>query len=353
MKPTRSASPGWFAVIFGVATLGTLTLHLLRASEITKTETALFAILEFLFSIAFAWVLSKISFRREFEEGQKRFAIAAYRRVREIERTADRLLIRTSQRTSDSTSELTHEVDVIRQIAMGIQDAVRSSIADWAEIIGDEITTVEKIEELRTKKSRLLMESDSMRVQATGQVRDATIAANLENLNKQLSDLRETLPASLQVLDESEDSKDTYSQTVSELLEELEDQGYVELMGFWEPDAGCDTNVDHLKPGAKLFFSIGDVGPRIATYAVRDEDNRCVGVLFNTSTSSGSYNEFAVVLARTLGKSDFQGTFLGVDEEDEQSGRVYFKAKAMPIPGHLESLYEQLTEPAVAPPRTK
>ena len=96
----------------------------------TKTETALFGILEFVFSISFAWILSRISFRAEFEEGQRRFAIAAYRRVREIERTADRLLIRTSQSSSGASLELTHEIDVIRQIAIGIQDAIKSSIAD-------------------------------------------------------------------------------------------------------------------------------------------------------------------------------------------------------------------------------
>jgi hypothetical protein len=39
-----------------------------------------------------------------------------------------------------------HELDVITEIGIGIRESIRSSISDWADIIGDEIETVEKIQ---------------------------------------------------------------------------------------------------------------------------------------------------------------------------------------------------------------
>ena len=162
--------------------------------------------------------------------------------MREIERTADRLLIRTSQRSSGASLELTHEIDVIRQIAIGIQDAIKSSIADWAEIIGAEITTVEKIEELRTKRARLLIETDSTRSQTVGQMNNLAMAESLANLNQQLSDLKNSLPASLQVLEEADDSDNRIDRTMTDLFEELAERDYIELKCFWEPDVGFEKS---------------------------------------------------------------------------------------------------------------
>ncbi len=326
----RADSSGWLALILAVATVTTLGIHLTRASgPVTKTETALFGILEFLFSIAFAWILSRISFRREFEEGQRRFAIAAYRRVREIERTADRLLIRTSERSGAATPELSHEIDVIRQIAIGIQDAVRSSIADWGEIIGDEITAVEKIEEIRTKKSRLLMETDSRRLQQQPNPRDLAISESLKELNQQLTELRKGLPASLQLLEESDESDNTWGQTTLEFVEELQSNNSIELLCFWEPDRGFERLAKELRIGEKLNFAIGDIGPRIAALVARDESGKSVGAVFNTSMAS-PYHEFMAVVATMMGSSKFSGEVVSFDEQDTSSERVYFRVKLAP-----------------------
>ncbi len=117
--------------LLGIALIATLILEIARSGGMTKTEVTLFGILQFVFALTFAWILSKVSNKREFEEGQRKFAIAAYRRVREIERMIDRLLMRSSTKGGTDT-EISHEVEVIKQIGIGIQDTVRSSISDWA-----------------------------------------------------------------------------------------------------------------------------------------------------------------------------------------------------------------------------
>jgi hypothetical protein len=73
----------WFSLLLGLALVATLIIEIVRSGGITKTETTLFGILQFVFSLALAWILSRVSYKKEFEEGQRKFAIAAYRRVRE------------------------------------------------------------------------------------------------------------------------------------------------------------------------------------------------------------------------------------------------------------------------------
>lgn len=57
-----------------------------RSEIATKLESALLSGLQFLASLAFAWVLSFWVFEIGYKDKQKKFALGAFRRIKEIER---------------------------------------------------------------------------------------------------------------------------------------------------------------------------------------------------------------------------------------------------------------------------
>ena len=80
-------------IIVGLLCAGTLILEIYwSGGKITRTETTLFGVLQFIFAVTFAWFLARSSSEREFQQRQKNFAISAYRRIREISRAAERML---------------------------------------------------------------------------------------------------------------------------------------------------------------------------------------------------------------------------------------------------------------------
>lgn len=158
---------------------------------LTQVETTLFSILQFLFSLSFSYILTKMSLKKEFEESQQKFAIAAYRRIKEIQRSIERVLERTKP-NREMTTEVKHEMDVIKNMVLGILDSVNSSTSDWADIIGNFIGKIEKIEELKSK------------AESQSEANETTIA-DQPNVTEEINKLREELPVSLRGLDKLPD----------------------------------------------------------------------------------------------------------------------------------------------------
>ncbi|HEY7770496.1 MAG TPA: hypothetical protein VIB55_20200, partial [Longimicrobium sp.] len=154
---TPSSLPRAFSVIFGLLAAGTLVAQVISARGTPTTlETALFSVLQFVFSLAFAWILTRIAAREEFVASQKAFAIAAYRRINEIDEGVGRLIARANAQARAASPELLRELDVTIAIALGVRASIKSSIADWGDVIGDEITTIKRIEEIQDQQVALL-----------------------------------------------------------------------------------------------------------------------------------------------------------------------------------------------------
>ena len=150
MKTRPTGVAPWFAVALALLTAATIILRISTCNaETTKLETTLFSILQFLFSIGFAYVLAQIVPRDQFMKSQRRFAVAAYRRIKEIDRGVEHLLSRTRYQMKVVSKETLRELEVIRAIAAGICESIKSSVADWGDVIREEIETLEKIEETR------------------------------------------------------------------------------------------------------------------------------------------------------------------------------------------------------------
>lgn len=323
------------AIILGILGVLTVILEIVSSgSETTRTETTLFGILEFVFSVGFAWMLARTTFRKEFEEHQKSFAVAAYRRIREIERTMSRLLSRTKSKIRDSSDELKNELEVIQEIAVGVCDTARSSIGDWSDIIGDEISTIDKIEELRSREQQLLKEPDILDLKTTSLNQEeikSDISIEIQDLERLQQDLIDSLPSTLKFTTKEERDIERPSRQLFDLLQrDYKKDGYIEFDGFWESESGFDGQFSEITPENKLNVRIGDASRRQSIFLVLDSSEKPIGMLiykYRFTGPSCDYGEFMSAVVRTLQQSEFTIQITSVAEQ-KIGKRVYFETKS-------------------------
>lgn len=91
---TLSKLPTWqkgaLLTIAIVSVIAIATLQINSSETATKTESTLFNVLQFIFSTVFAWLLSAFIGETQQTESQRKFAIGAFRRIKEIERAVNR-----------------------------------------------------------------------------------------------------------------------------------------------------------------------------------------------------------------------------------------------------------------------
>lgn len=306
--------------LLGVLAVGTIGLEILTSDQnTTKTEASLFGILQFVFSIAFAWYLSRSNSKAEFEDQQKKFAIAAFRRIKEIESQTNHLIERLSRALSNQVRSSTHELDVARTLALAISETAHSSKLDWADVIGEEIEALDKIQSIKRQKAQI-KESD---------IREAVEVVEFDDprlikLESEIAELKDGLSTELKLLAENEEES-----TRSQLRKEYAEMGHIELTGFGQgkDDFPTEVEISTLEIGEVLDVKIEDVGDRVATLIARNSPGQLVGSFINHY--NGTYADFTHGVCHVLESSKFQVKVSKFDGEDEETGRKYFKAIAV------------------------
>ena len=297
--------------ILAVLAVVTLVTHIARCgANITQTEATLFGILQFVFSVCFAWLLSRSSCKREFQESQKGFAIAAYRRIREVESGLGRLLHRIRNRRHECSDDVERELDVIYEIARGMETTTRSSISDWADIIGEEIATLQQVERLKN-------ETDAYESQ-------------LHDSLEKMDELMSRLPASLRVTERDEIDEDEDEMHAWDICHsELDNHGSITLDGFWEEGYDLDADIRSCQPDQEFSVALvprkGEQGP----INLFDANGRSVGRITNKYSVS-SYDIFARVLCEVVGSHRFPVSLEKIKDFDPKSKRVYFTVRYTP-----------------------
>lgn len=230
-------------VVFALGALVLVILEIVFSSgDLSQLETALFGSMQFLLSIAFAWLLARASARREFQDAQKAFAIAAYRRIREVDKAVSRLIDRVGSGMTRVDAEGSHELDAVREIARGVRESITSSISDWGDVIGEEIETVEQIERLRhaalATPRTIREEDDRPSGDDSDQESEADeTAVRISQLESEISRLAAQLPHSLRIAVQEDQPPDesNVSQYRLALLEELDETGNLDILASWFP----------------------------------------------------------------------------------------------------------------------
>lgn len=298
-----------FAILLGILIAAIVILQIVTCNtSTTKLETTLFSILQFLFSLAFTWILSSMILKGEFMTSQKKFAIAAYRRIKEVDKGVERLIERLRYKKETLPNDTTHELDVALEMATGIRETIKSSTADWADIIGEEVSVFEKIENIRDKQSLLRQEARE----------------------KELKDLISSLPYELQILTKEEPiSHERVALGVNRLEKEKKERGYVDLYCFWNPK--FERKISDFSIGDRLNVSTIDAkeGYGSGVILVKDESNKDVGVVTNRVTSELHYDEFRQALIQFVDKNKFKVEITHIESTVSVGDRIYFHIKTM------------------------
>jgi hypothetical protein len=305
--------------ILGVLALGTIGLEIfISGQETTKVESTLFGVLQFVFSIAFAWFLSKNNSKSEFETQQKKFAVAAFRRIKEIESQTTHLIERLGKAITDRGRSHIHELDIARTLAVSINETTQSSKLDWADVIGEQIEALDKIQNIQRQKALIKSTHGEPELPALTES-----DPRINKLEDELESLKNNLSSELKLMAERDELT-----TKEELENELAESGFLELTAFGggSDDFATERDIATLEIGEELLVTIEDIGDRIATLVAKDSGGKIVGSFLNLY--NGNYAEFTHYVCDALEKSKFKVKVSKLDGEDDESGRKYFKAIA-------------------------
>jgi hypothetical protein len=334
-KPTSSivVISAW---ILGILTAATLIMQLFTANSTTsKLETTLFSVLQFVFSIGFAILLTRATTKNEFQESQRKFAMAAFRRINEIDEGVERILNRATKQIQSASTETCHELEVVHSIAVGIRSSIKSSISDWGDIIGEEISKFEQIEKLETEQNMLLASpknSDDSHDNSDPLLTTDLLQQIKEN-DEKLSALVASLPYPLQIISKKERPRDEVVKYLSNLEKEIESTGALAVNGFWDPS--FEKDIREFKVGDLLHVRTGDTGDRSGILVAYDKHGKSVAVITNKIHSR--YYIFREAIFRVLERSEFDVEITSISaDDDKKSDRHYFTAKIC-VPKRLQT----------------
>ena len=154
-----------------------------------STATILDAIVFFL-ALAIGWIIQGILSRADYQRGLKDYALSAYRRVTDISDSVARMKSEAHQEILQHPESVPPVLHVIDALADELGNTVRSAIVDWADVIGDDIDTLHRLDQAQRMQLRALHNleppSDS-----------STASETLRRLEQEIETLRGNLPTSL------------------------------------------------------------------------------------------------------------------------------------------------------------
>lgn len=327
--------PNWqkgLILLFIISTVTTLVILQINSVETaTKTETTLFNILQFIFSIIFAWLLSAFLGESQFIESQKKFAIGAFRRIKEIERSINRTEKYVNLLESEHDEVVHSKVIAIKGGLSSMKDTVRSSIADWSDIIGDELEISKEINKLQKIRNEDIEINKDLTNDKT-QERD-----------KEIIRLKEQLPH--EFLNELEIDEDFIIENSIEMLAEIwYENNNIILDCFWEEDSGFASPKDILKVDKKFQLARGMTEDRMGALMIYDDNNQVIAVATNIlSEEDISYDIFVEAMEQFYGRkfipkvlngNPLSAKVINIEDFSEKTERIYFQVEIEKIPEH-------------------
>ncbi len=301
--------------------LVTMYIQIDKAQTASKLESTLISAIQFFLSIGFTWFLSQAVFESSQKEKIKKFAITAFRRIKEIERNVKR----THEYISESIKFEDDPLGCLRIVHANLinaQDTINSSMSDWADIIEDEIELGQEIEKLEYQQNQLL-HGKTLVVEEQGKI------------EQRIVDLSKRLPPTLRYTFKVGKGDDIQKKkAVDYLNEEISSKGCLNLRAFWEPNDGLMKEPNELKVGDEVYIARGLTDTRIPVVMVFDKDGNSIGIVVNRCRDKDSgYDIFAnamdIVFGRKirpklLGGKPILAKVVEVEEIDKISKRKYF-----------------------------
>lgn len=300
------------AIVLGVIAVGSFALQAFTLSDrTTKLETVLFNTLQFLLTIGFAWFSTRAISRNEFEANLKRFAVSAYRRISDIEDIVQRLQARISSMRVERSEQDSYDLDVIGAIVDDTAQVINSSIADWADVIGEELIAIETIKRLETEKAEIKAEPIT-----SGNTTE--LDARVKKIDDKIDGLLSALPARLQFDTKREENNERHQKHAAAWMsnKHKEDNG-LKLKVVAGGGYICERDPFGLAPNEPLWATIGGDG----RVNVEDEAGVPLGRALNNSPLI--YDSFSNALATCYGANRIPLKFEGVISTRTEMGVKY------------------------------
>ncbi|OCH40475.1 hypothetical protein [Aliivibrio fischeri] len=317
----------WLRILAFVILLGgCLVLMIIQVNagnKVTTLEASLLNLIQFCLSIGFSWLLSKVVFESSYKESQKKLAVAAFRRIKEIERNVQRTQSYVNSGKNDPNSAVKC-LEVIDFSLTNTKDTIRSSISDWEDIIGEELDIADKIEELVSEQSDASFDSSN----------NTDNHQRFDEIEKEIVDLKSKLPVTMRRTILAVDNEARKAEAVAVLGKVILEQNGLDLYGFWEERGKFMIDLSQISVGDKVHVALGLAGNRYGTLMAYDSGNKTFGVI--TNRCGGPYHDFThameVVFGRKLMPFAYDGIplvaeVIEISPLNLRNGRQHFKLK--------------------------
>ncbi len=267
----------WATFICLVGVLGLIFVQVLFAETASRLESSLFNVLQFVFSLAFTWLLAGSISEAHFRNAQRSFAISAFRRIKEIERSISRLQTHVEPSENLLSDSLKETISIVRAGLASTQDNIRSSIADWSDVIGDEIEVANEVERLANIRDEITTH-DAKPAKSSG---DDRLNKKLEEINAQISELKDQLPKEIanSILDSDEAEEFGYRDAVK-MMQDESSSGRLVFWVYWESQDTLTGDPHNLKVGDKLQIARALTRHR-SDVLLAHLDGKSIGVVLN------------------------------------------------------------------------
>jgi hypothetical protein len=315
-NPTKTVTGSKYellvAIVLGVLAVGSFGLQALTLTEkTTKQETVLFNTLQFLLTVGFAWFSTRAVTRNEFEASLKRFAISAYRRISDIENMIQRLQTRIVTMRAEREGENSSDLDIAEAIVADTIQVVSSSIADWADVIGEELIALETIKRLKNEKAEI-------KTDAKTTTNSNELDLKVKQIDEKISNLISSLPVRLQFDTRREANAAPSEKQVTDWIRNRhKEQDGLRLDVISGGRYQSDRKPETVRFGEPLKGIRNPMGRGIT---VQDFNGVAIGRLLNNS--GFSYSMFSQALQSCYGK-EVPLEFVSIEGIKEEEGVTY------------------------------
>jgi len=162
------------------------------SEQINQTTNFLIETIKLSSTLSFAWYTQKILARQEYLRNLKERAVSAYRRITDLKSSISILRVEIDDILSHDSKIDQKSLETLRIAANLIQITAESSVADWGDIIGEEIKIARTVDQLRKEEAELLLSS------RVGWLEKET-EEKLAKIREEIGNLKDELPLALQV----------------------------------------------------------------------------------------------------------------------------------------------------------
>jgi hypothetical protein len=250
----------------------------------------LFSFFEITFALFIGFIIQRIDSTNKFQENLRKYGLSAHRRISDISKSLARAKTEISLKRKSSTENNAHIFDALSAIIEGIDETVKSSITDWIDIIGEDLKTQEKIQELEA----------NLAIQKRAHAESEDEKNKIQDLQNEIMVLKSKLPYSL-LVDQQMVLQEDVDMHLSKMVSAT--SSFILQVGFINTN-NVDNFMSTVKERKPYTFSIQreNMETPINEINVYDNQHVFIGQVINTISKPDDwyfYQKIGNILERT------------------------------------------------------